>query len=1356
MGEPENTNHPGQYVRSNIIPKGMSVTKSAKTMGVGRPALSNFLNGNAALSSQMAARIQRAFGADADKLLAMQTACDAARRGIEHGVSATARSFVPPFLTVKANEIEEWASTREARDLLAVLLRMLVNSTCGGLSLVDFPGRDDAQRAGWDGRVETNEGNPWVPMGLSGWESGTNGRISAKATEDYAKRTKSTPESLRQRMAFVFVTPRRWHTKDDWIRDRQVEGQWRVVRAWDASDLEQWLEQSIPVQAWFGACRGLNMSGVKSLDRCWVEWCADCRPSFTEDIFAESMAAFQDKVLSHLRDGPGELLRIVADSRQEGLAFLSSALPQEGEAGFRDRVVVFSQPGPLSELAVGSPGFIPVVTAPAIERELAQSGHALTGFVVEPRTAARHESSVTLDPLSDRAFARALSSMGVDDENVARLDRASGKSLTVLRRRLASSKAIRSPDWSSNEEQARKLVPMMLAGAWVADKDADRFLMAELAGYDDYENLEEDFTLLRNLEDSPVWSVGGFHGVVSKIDAMFGVHQWMTADVIKRFVDVAEIILSERDPAQDLDEDRQWAATFYGKAREISSPLRKGVAESLVLLSIHGDRLFGDRFDRDPALKVADLVWGLLEPLSEEKLLSQASNLPLYAEAAPGTFLKVFERDLERSSPVVTALMQPTRDALFQRFDRVELLWALELLAWHPRWLARVVALLAQLVELEPDDNLSNRPSESLQSIFRFWMPQTAAPVEIRIAVLNTLVEAHPEIAWRIAVSQLEPGTKHGGYSHKPRWRDYALGFGEPGTTDERHAFVIHCVKTCLGWRSHDRETLADLMRCVEGFDSRFLARLAEAVAKWADGAKDKDRAWLREQIRVSARRTMRRRSRGKPPVEGADQSALMAREAFETLAPADPVWKHWWLFQNAWIEESWDDLDGDIDVEARDKRTRALRVEAVREVAAAAGHSGILQLAFSGNGTNVAGWSVAEAVQDETARLAFLREVLKDGNLLTSGPHQFLASGFLHGVGETLAINLIESLWPELAFDTGIKLLCLCGFDRLVWSKADEMGEMVANSYWLTVRPQWRRHAPEDINFATRRLLEVGRPRAALDYAHLDWGRVESERIHGVLADLPSSEEQSYESARLDTYAIQQAFKVLNERHALTQAELARLEFLYLEIFWLEEGGAPNLEMEIEANPDLFCQAIALAFRHEDDSERTELTERESNAATKAYRLLDTISRVPGHDTDGMLDSDKLTDWVRRAQALCDSNGRKRIGDQQIGQLLSNAPVGDDGVWPCVPVRETLEAVLNHDIGVGFEVGRRNSRGVHVRAEGGAQERELAGQYEEWARACDYTYPKVATTLRQIASAYESEARWHDQESAVQRRLGY
>ena len=1255
-----------------------------------------------------------------------------------------------------ATDIEEWADTHASRDQLAILLRMLVNSTCGGLESVDFPGNADAQRPGWDGRVGTAEGNPWVPQGLSGWEFGTTRRVTVKANDDYAKRTGSIGGAARRQMAFVFVTPRRWLDKDSWLSGKRAEGQWRNVLAWDGSDIEQWLEQSIPAQAWFAGRRGLTLRGVKSLERCWVEWCADCKPRFAENVFAGAVSAFGERVRRHLREGTGGLLRIVADSRQEGLAFLAAVLsrPDKGYSCFGDRVVAFTEPGPLSELAVASPGFVPVIADPEVEVELAQSGCTLKAFVVEHRTAVQHESVIALDPLNHQAFRAALASMGLGDDEIERLDRESGRSLTVLRRRLSQSEAIRSPRWSSDEELARVLVPMMLAGAWVTSNDADRYLIGELAGCD-YNRLEGNFARLLNLEDSPVWSVGGFHGVVSKVDALYGVSRWMSVGAIDRFIDVAEVVLSERDPTLDLPEGKRWAASLHGKAREISAPLRKGVGESLVLLAIHGRRLYGDRVEPEPERKIADLVRRLLEPMTADKLLSQSSNLPLYAEAAPETFLEIFDREMKRRDPEVAALMKPADDIMFGRSDRVGLLWALELLAWRPEWLDRVVALLARLAELEPDDSLWYRPSESLQSIFRSWMPQTAAPLQHRIAAFDQVAQRHPGIAWSIATAQFKPGTRTGNYTRKPKWRDYGLGFGETVTNGERREFVLHCVETCIRWPSHGRETLADLMGSAEMFEPGHLARVGDAVADWARGALDRDRAWLRERIRVWTFRTIRRNSVGKSVPEGVDEGVLAARKALEVLEPRDPVWKHAWLFENPWVAESWNEA-GDSDLKARDERTRTLRLEAMSEVISELGHAGVLRLAFSGSAPNVTGQSAADVIEGEEERLEFVRALLADDDVLASVPHQLVISGFLHGIGGGAAVSVIQALWPERGMEVGVMLLCLAAFDSLIWSKVDGLGGTVSQAYWARVQPSWRRHTDKELNHAVSRLLTAGRPLAALDYVHLVWECVESRHIHGILSDLPKCDAFPRRGIRLDAYTIQQALKVLNERTALNRAELARLELQYLDLFWFDDDGVPNLEQEIEAKPDMFCEAVALIYRSEDDPNNGQPTEDQRNAARKAHRLLDKLARIPGHDNDGVLSAERLIDWIHKAQERCAANGRSRMGDHHIGQLLSKAPIGEDGIWPCAPVREALDAVLNDDIGEGFHIGRLNYRGAHWRGEGGTQEKELAEQYEGWAKASDYSHPKVAAALRGLASSYRSEGRWRDQDAAIQQRLGF
>ncbi len=72
--------HPGQFIRMEIIdPLGLSVTAAAKALGVTRPALSALLNGRAALSPDMALRIEKAFGPNMDTLMRMQTSYDIAQ-----------------------------------------------------------------------------------------------------------------------------------------------------------------------------------------------------------------------------------------------------------------------------------------------------------------------------------------------------------------------------------------------------------------------------------------------------------------------------------------------------------------------------------------------------------------------------------------------------------------------------------------------------------------------------------------------------------------------------------------------------------------------------------------------------------------------------------------------------------------------------------------------------------------------------------------------------------------------------------------------------------------------------------------------------------------------------------------------------------------------------------------------------------------------------------------------------------------------------------------------------------------------------------------------------------------------------
>ena len=72
-----NPPHPGGIVRRQCLePLGLSVTDAARGLGVTRQALSDVVNGKAAISVDMAMRLSKAFGSSAETWLGLQMAYD--------------------------------------------------------------------------------------------------------------------------------------------------------------------------------------------------------------------------------------------------------------------------------------------------------------------------------------------------------------------------------------------------------------------------------------------------------------------------------------------------------------------------------------------------------------------------------------------------------------------------------------------------------------------------------------------------------------------------------------------------------------------------------------------------------------------------------------------------------------------------------------------------------------------------------------------------------------------------------------------------------------------------------------------------------------------------------------------------------------------------------------------------------------------------------------------------------------------------------------------------------------------------------------------------------------------------------
>jgi len=1346
----------GIYIRQHVIPAGMSVKEAASRLGVGRPALSNLLNGNAALSPDMAVRLEKSFGADRQKLLEMQAAVDRERqRGAEKAVAV--RRYVPNFLSIKARQIEAWADHLDARQLLPVLLRRLIHSTGRDLRRVDLPGFDNAERKGSDGIVEADSVMAWIPGGKSFWEFGVNKSPQAKAEKDYAARVGSVPTTERAQATFVFVTPRKWPGKETWLKEKNALNEWRAIKVLDASDLEQWLEESIPAQIWLAERLGIPTTGYETLDHCWERWAAGSEPRMTPDIFAPSIMAHTKAFTDWLGKDSDRPFVVAADSRDEALAFLACLFEQaDAQPKSKDLAAVFESAETLRALAPSSSPFIPIVTTDEAERELVTVYRNHHSIVVRPRSAVNSEPDIALDLLRHEAFEKALAAMMITGDAVERLGRESGMSPTILRRRLSRVDAIKAPPWARDSGTARALIPMMLIGAWNAKAKADTEVLSVQANRP-YETIEEDVTRLLPFDDPPVWSAGNYRGVASKIDLLFAVSKAVTEKDLNEFFILAEYVLSEEDPALELPTDDRWAAGIYGKVRDHSAALREGICETLVILSVHGNNLFSDRLGIDVDARVARLIERLLTPLTLDRLMSHERDLPRYAEAAPGTFLGILEADLNTAQPVVLGLLKPASTGVFGSCPRTGLLWALECLAWKPQDLPRVTGILARLSRTAINDNWANKPIESLRAIFRSWMPQTAASLEDRCKALELLTKRYPDVAWQVCIDQFSPGSRFGDYSYRPHWRSDASGAGQPvGTRKEVYEFARKSLDLALAWPSHDENTLGDLVERLGGMAERDHEILWKLIEGWADNPKTTERAKaaLRERVRRFALTRVGRRR-----VED-ESTRNRARDIYTKLEPRDPVIRNDWLFAKQWVEESADELEDDeLDFTAREERIHALRLKAFHEIWSERGFDGIAALVSASEAAATAGQYAALCIPDSQGRIDFLLRCLGVRGELEQKADACVL-GFLWSVNADSRQELLRAVAEHIDGDRRVRFFKASPFEKATWLIVDEYGTEVSSRYWKEVLPQWsRRHSDSELNELVERLLAAERPRAAFHAAHMDWARLETSRLKRLLTDVSTVGAEAHGTYRMDAHHISEALDALDGRAGITVDDMAQMEFRFVSALDHAKHGIPNLERQIAESPLLYIQIMALLWKRSDDRQdpaewRIEDPERRRAVGSAMHRVLEQMKRIPGTSADGKIVAGALTDWLLQVRELAGRFGRAEITDQCLGQLLAKAPAENNDIWPCAPVCEAMEHIASPEIARGFLIGVHNSRGAHWRGEGGAQERDLAAKYRGWSQKLAFEYPYVARVLEEIAASYDHEAGWHDSEAKVTKRL--
>ena len=221
------------------------------------------------------------------------------------------------MIAFDAAEIDHWADQPDATHQLPELIRRLVLATCPTLSRIDMPSGSSVWRPGWDGLLDVQDGNAWVPQGSSAWEMGCVPRPIEKANSDYEKRTANPGAVETDKTEFVFITPRRWPAKETWASARRQEGAWADIRTLDANDLVAWLQQAPAVAHWFARLVDkLPDMGWASLDEWWEHWSQMTNPAITPELVLAGRNEAGRRTNSMGSGNPQSLLRARKHARR--------------------------------------------------------------------------------------------------------------------------------------------------------------------------------------------------------------------------------------------------------------------------------------------------------------------------------------------------------------------------------------------------------------------------------------------------------------------------------------------------------------------------------------------------------------------------------------------------------------------------------------------------------------------------------------------------------------------------------------------------------------------------------------------------------------------------------------------------------------------------------------------------------------------------------------------------------------------------------------------------------------------------------------------------------------------------------
>ena len=1248
-------------------------------------------------------------------------------------------------MLISENRLDNWVrgDAEDAQGVIVELTERLLSASCPNAPEMRFPRRDSIGQPGHDGVLVTDVPfPPFVPKGRSVWAIGT-GDVPRKATSDYKVSTLQESAATRRKTTFVFVTPlsgRKGWTQSaqaTWRNRRRAKREWKDVRVIDGTQLIAWLDKLRSVELWLAEEMGVPSRDIEALEQHWaILTTIGSPPPLPTAVFL----ANRDSATARLRDlfaGTISELQIGTHYPDQVIPFVSSyvaSLPDDRRREVNGRSLIIKNADawkavmdlPRHVLVADFDVELQAAPSDMLLQRAKNAGHSV--IYHGPPGGPPFPNRTGLPTPSITQIKDALQNAGYPEERARAVAQKSNGNLTFLLRILRDVSSM--PEWGGNTAAAHLAVAEML-GSWNEALEADQAIAEQISGKAYGEWIAEMRKVVTRA-GTPLIQSFGVWKFIARYEGWYALGPKLFDEHVDRLSRASIAVLRENDPQFDLPPNERFAANIRGKSLSHSRFLRTGLAESLALLGSHPKALTSSTPGKAEST-AAQSVRAILESADWARWASLNDVLPLLAEAAPEEFMGAIEASLQDDRQPFRAVFAQEGEAVTGWNFMTGVLWGLETIAWEPDYLIRAATLLAELAAQDPGGKWSNRPANSLATIFLPWFPQTIASAEKRHLAVETIVNETPDVAWHLLLDLLPQSHSTSMGTRKPSWRLTIPEDWKGGTT--------------VGAYWQDVRAFADQAFDLARTDMSKLAQLVERLDDLPPPARESVVEHLRSETLRSAPAEERlkvwaslkeiaskhRKFRDAKWAMPEDQLTVIESVAND-LTPDDPSLRNRRLFS----ERDFELYEGIGNWQEQAARLDARREESVREIHAAGDVDAVVAFARTVESpwrVGLALGAVKEADLDD-----ILPALLNDENKSIA---QFIG-GVVMGRFRTAGWKWAdETLGNDWTTQEKAQFLAYFPFSAEAWTRAASvLGENV-RAYWerTTANPY---QAESNLPEAVDQLLRFGRPLAAVRcLARLvhDKQQIRSDQaIPALLAAARTTEP----TGGMDSFEIIEVIKALQEDPATEPDRLMQVEWVYLPGFDAHKDVWPKtLESRLARDPSLFTEILGLLYRSKNEpKEKKEPSPEQEFHGKRAFRLLHTWRIPPGTSADGTLDEAALSAWLKEVKAKTAASGHLEVAMISFGHVLIHSPADPSGLWIHRAVAAILNAKDAEDIRSGFVTELYNARGVHFVDPSGKEERTLAQEYRTNADAVEKAgYHRLATSLRELADSYDREA---------------